>query len=200
VWFTHATFKLGGSPERYLRRVSKEFPESKWRSGTGTLASLRGGGGGRNIVNRILTTIIPPLDPDEFPDNKAWQYLDREDPALLSRLEDVLRPAAWHPFVSEFVESEKGSGVYAIIGLDRRFEEVRIRVGQAIDLKNRLTTHLGGVQADFPINVLPMFYNTVNVRKDGLDRAEQSVFHLVPKGLRTANAIHPGKCKLCEHT
>ncbi len=197
LWFTHASFKLGGNPERYLRRVSKEFPESKWRSGTGTLASLRGGGGGRNIVNRILTTIVPALDPSEFPDSRAWQYLDREDPGLLRRLEDLLKPSSWRPFESEFVEGESGSGVYAIIGLNEQFDEVKVRVGQATDLKNRLNTHLGTVQADFPQKVLPLFYNTVNIYKDGLNRAEQSIFHLIPKKLRIPNAAHPGNCKLC---
>jgi len=194
-WFAHVAAKFGSSLDTYVRKVYREFPVSHWHSGRGRLAVPKGAGAGRAIVNTILGQLIPPLD--ELPEEESSEYLERENPRLFSKLERVLSPAAWKPFEREFVDTEKTGGVYAIIGLDRGLERVKIRVGQAENLQNRLSTHLSQIQSDFPSGVAPLFYNTQGIKISDLDTAEQALFHLVPRTLRVEAAQHPGRCRFC---
>ena len=133
------------------------------------------------FCDMILQEVIPPLESTAFPDPDALTHLEKYNTPMFSKLNSTLLPSAWIPFEKIFIDKENGGGVYSIIGLNRGFNQVKIRVGQAEKLEERLRTHLAGVRGEFPQGIVPIFYSPSHVTKKKLNMAEQSIFHLVPK-------------------
>jgi len=193
---THISHEFGSKLEHYLRKVKNEFPLSKWLSGSGQLAVAKGGGAGKKIVDTIFMEIIPDLNSG-YPDPTVQNYLEKEKAKLLKKSVRLFLPSSWKPFVKDFVEKEKGSGVYLLIGLNKKMNKIQLRNGQADNLVQRLNSHLSNTKLEFDDDVSLIFYSTSNWKKKNLNVAEQAVFHLIPKKLRLKGVRHPGACRFC---
>ena len=134
------------------------------------------------------------------PNSKVLTYLENEEATLFPKLKGILSPSGWKPFEREFVRGEEGVGVYAIVGISKDLDSVKIRVGQTEDqdLRTRLEQHLSGVRDQFPTESPPVFYNTRHIARKNLDLAEQALFHLVPSALRIPGSAHPSRCRFHE--
>jgi hypothetical protein len=179
----------------YLGLVQTEFPRDDWRSGSGRLSLVKGGGAGKKIVDYVFSKTIAELE--DVPDADAFRFLDGENPKLLRKLEGLLRASNWKPFVESFVGSESGSGVYSVVCVDKDLERIVFRTGQATELRSRLGDHQHDLTGDLPEGVLPAFYTASPHVRTALNAPEKVLFHLVPPKLRIYKARHPQPCSIC---
>lgn len=195
-WLQHVANSFNVPLENYLRQVWRLFPYRDWRIG-GFLAGPKGAGAGKQIANIILRERLD-LPEEKFPQKRMYEYLERHEFNLLGKLKPLLLPSNWLPFVTQFINTEyPKSGVYIIVGLNRQLEKIKIRTGQAENLKRRLQIHLRNVQQEFPSSITPLFYCCAKMGRRLLDKAEQALFHLIPRDIRLPNIRHPRPCRLC---
>jgi hypothetical protein len=190
-WLFHVSNKWGVSLESYLTKVWKQFRYQDFQVGRGFLATHKGAQAGKKILDSLLERTIPDLE--NVPETIAYRYGESEEPSLLKRLENSFHPSNWKPFDDCFIRDEEtSSGVYLIVYLDKKLQMIRFYNGQASDLRQRLTSHLGEEERE---DVKPLFYWRLQIGTK-LDRAEQLMFHLIPRDLRETSR-HPEPCSLC---
>jgi hypothetical protein len=161
---------------RYLRKIRERFPIRDWRSGSGRLAIIRGGGAGAKIVDEIFIELLDTSLIDEH----AETQIRAVDASLCDKVKLLLRPSNWKPFVRDFVRQETPKkGVYLLVILDRNLS-TRLRAGSSKNLVQRLNEH-------FQNSDRPIFFASKPTQQ--YEKAECALYHLIPQSIRIGN--HP---------